>query len=423
MRVSQAKSREAAGGLSLAAGLLTGLIVVPKLLFQAGMDFTAAYMAMGAMTVLASVWLAFRELPVIAMPSVSMAAWLAYVVIISKGCSWQEVMGLSAAVSLAGSLLFRLSEGRGLSEAVPLWLRKFLVIGLGMMLIMQGLVQGRLILASPWSVTMVGNFQDPLAYWSLLGLILGALLLAGRFTWAMGASFLLTAVFAYVEGFWVLPAAPGLLPEGLEKVFGQAMLCGPWVESHLGEYFLLGLVMFLAVNAESWAVWQALPQGQGASATVLKGLAGFSFLGAFAGCLPLSLSPLSVLGWTAGGRRGRTVVVALCALAVLWFLEPAVAEIASFPAMTVPLLLLAGVDLVRQQLRDFNPGELAFEAFMPGLTGAILMALSFDIAAGVGSAVISHVLLFAAAGRRRETRPAEWGLALLFLLYFIVGYL
>ena len=79
--------------------------------------------------------------------------------------------------------------------------------------------------------------------------------------------------------------------------------------------------------------------------------------------------------------------------------------------------------MVRQQLRDFNPGELAFEAFMPGLTGAILMALSFDIAAGVGSAVISHVLLFAAAGRRRETRPAEWGLALLFLLYFIVGYL
>jgi AGZA family xanthine/uracil permease-like MFS transporter len=239
----------------------------------------------------------------------------------------------------------------------------------------------------------------------------------------MGASFLLTAVFAFVEGFWVLPEAPGLLPEGLEKVFGQAMLCGPWAESHLGEYFLLGLVMFLAVNAESWAVWQALPQGQGASAPVLKGLAGFSFLGAFAGCLPLSLSPLSAVGWTAGGRRGRTVAVALCALAVLWFLEPAVAEIASFPAMTVPLLLLAGVDLIRQQLRDFNPGELAFEAFMPGLTGAILMALSFDIAAGVGSAVISHVLLFAAAGRRRETRPAEWGLALLFLLYFIVGYL
>ena len=421
--MSQARSREAAGGLTLAAGLLTGLIVVPKLLFQAGMDFTVAYMAMGAMTVLASVWLSFRGLPVIAMPSVSMAAWLVYVVIISKGCSWQEMMGLSAAVSLTGGLLFRFSEGRGLSEVVPLWLRKSLVIGLGMMLIMQGLVQGRLIMASPWSVTMVGNFQDPLAYWSLLGLILGALLLAGGFPWAMGASFLLTAVFAFVEGFWVLPAAPGLLPEGLEKVFGQAMLCGPWVESHLGEYFLLGLVMFLAVNAESWAVWQALPQGQGASAPVLTGLAGFSFLGAFAGCLPLSLSPLSAVGWTAGGHKGRTAAVALCALAVLWFLEPAVAEIASFSAMTVPLLLLAGVDLIRQQLREFNPGELAFEAFLPGLTGAILMALSFDIAAGVGSAVISHVLLFAAAGRRRETRPAEWGLALLFLLYFIVGYL
>ena len=40
MRVKQVKGREMTAGLTMAAALLTGLITVPSLLFQAGMDFT-----------------------------------------------------------------------------------------------------------------------------------------------------------------------------------------------------------------------------------------------------------------------------------------------------------------------------------------------------------------------------------------------
>lgn len=423
MRVSQEKSREAVGGLTLAAGLLSGLTVVPGLLFRAGMDFTAAYMSMGAMTILASGWLALRGLPLIAMPSVPLAAWLSYVVIISKGCSWQEIMGLSAAVSLVGFVLFSFTAGRKALEYVPDCIRSFLAIGLGLMLIMQGMVQGRLILASPWSALMMGNFQDPLAYWSLLGTILGAVLLAGRFVWALGATFLLTALFTCMEGFWVLPPAPGLLPEGMEKVLGQAMLLGSWSENHLAEYFLLGVVLWLTVCAESFCLWQVSPHGEISPAPVLKGLAGFSFLGAFLGCLPLSISPLSSVGWMAGGHRGRTACIALVSMGVLWLMEPLLAELASFPAMTVPIMLLSGVVLIRQQLEKFLPGTFALEDFLPGLAGALLMALSFNIAAGLGVMLLGRVLLLSAAGRRSELKTAERALALLFLFYFMVGYL
>ena len=423
MRVSQAKSREAAGGLTLAAGFLTGLTVIPGLLFQAGMDFTAAYMALGAMTVLSSAWLALRGLPLIAMPSVSMIVWLSYVVIISKGCSWQELLGLSAVISLIGWWLFSLPRGKGLLASVSGWLRRSLSLGLGLMLMMQGLVQGRLILASPWSVTMTGNFQDPLAYWSLLGILLGAVLLAGRFAWALGASFLLTAVFTYLEGFWVLPAAPGLLPEGMEKVLGQAVIWGPWSEAHLLDFVLLGFIMLLTVNVESFCIWQATPQGDEKLAAVLGGLSGFSLLGALLGCLPLSLSPLSAVGWEAGGRKGRTVAVALVVLAVLWLLEPAVAELAKFPAMTVPLMVLSGAMLIRQHLRAFTFGGGSMEEFLPGLMGAVLMALSFNITAGVGLMVFGRALLFAAAGRHKELGAPDWGMALLFFFYFMVSYL
>ena len=423
MRVSQAKGSEAAGGLTLAAGLLTGLTVIPGLLFQAGMDFTSSYMALGAMTVLGSGWLALRGLPLIAMPSVSLSVWLAYVVVISKGCSWQEVLGLSAAVSLTGLILFTLPLGQRLLGRVPAWLCRSISLGLGLMLVMQGLVQGRLILASPWSVTMTGNFQDPLAYWSLMGLLLGAVLLAGRFAWALGASFLFTAVLTYLEGFWVLPAAPGLLPEGMGKVVGQAVVYGSWADAHLVDFFLLGLIMLLTVNTESFSIWQVLSNREDNPAPVLKGLAGLSLLGALLGCLPLSLSPLSAVGWGAGARRGRAVAVALAVLAVLWLLEPAVAELAKFPAMTVPLLVLAGVLLIRRQLKGVAFGELPVEEFLPGLAGALLMALSFNITAGVGAMVFGRVLLFAAAGRYREIGIPCGAMALLFFSYFLVGYL
>ena len=60
---------------------------------------------------------------------------------------------------------------------------------------------------------------------------------------------------------------------------------------------------------------------------------------------------------------------------------------------------------------------------LPGLAGAMLMALSFNVTAGVGAGLIARVLLFAAAGRGREISPIEVGLSILFAIYFSVSYL
>ena len=56
--MKQVRGRELTAGLTMAAASLTGLITVPSLLFQAGMDFTAAFMSMGAVSILAAAWLA-----------------------------------------------------------------------------------------------------------------------------------------------------------------------------------------------------------------------------------------------------------------------------------------------------------------------------------------------------------------------------
>ena len=53
---------EVAAGLTLALTLSATLVMVPQLLFQAGMDFTAAYTACVLLSVLGTAWLAYRGL-------------------------------------------------------------------------------------------------------------------------------------------------------------------------------------------------------------------------------------------------------------------------------------------------------------------------------------------------------------------------
>ena len=413
---------EVAAGLILALSLSATLVLVPWLLFQAGMDFTAAYTACVLSSVVGTAWLACRGLPFIAAPSVSIAAWLVYLVIISRGFSWQQVLGLAACVSLAGTVIFASRWGGKLLEAVPQPVRWALMPALGLMLILLGLMQGRIIVASPWSVTMLGDFQDPLAYLGLSGILLGALLLALRVRGALAWSCLLTAALAFLEGFWIIPPAPVLLPEGLWKTAGQLTLMGAAVELKPAEYIGTGLALLLTVSSQSAAVLKGMLAGP--ERRVLRDLSSLSLGGALLGCLPLTVSPVSAAMPALGGRRGYVAALVAAVLAVLLFFEPVVKELATFPALTVPVLVLAGVQLLKEGLAGLPWGDLRAvptEDFLPAACVLVLLPLSWNIAAGLGAGVVLWSLLLAAAGRGAEVPWLTRLLALFFIAYFLLG--
>ena len=105
-----------------------------------------------------------------------------------------------------------------LAEAVPGHLQELLPAAVGLMLIFLGLMQGRLLVGAPIGMVMPGNLADPVAFYALTGIVLTLALLVWKKPFAIPLGMLLTAVFSLAEGFWVLPAAPFLLPEGLDKV-------------------------------------------------------------------------------------------------------------------------------------------------------------------------------------------------------------
>ena len=154
---------------ALPAGLMAALAA--ELAAEAGAYFPAVYALTLALCLAGTALLARRGLPLVLAPDLGTACWLIYLIVISHGVTLPLLYAcLAAAAALVWLLLRCGAAGRALS-AFPPCLRAALPLSLGLLLFLWGAEQGRLLLASPLHLVMLGDFADPLAYFTLLGLL------------------------------------------------------------------------------------------------------------------------------------------------------------------------------------------------------------------------------------------------------------
>lgn len=413
---------------ALPAGLMAALAA--ELAAEAGAYFPAVYALTLALCLAGTALLARRGLPLVLAPDLGTACWLIYLIVISHGVTLPLLYAcLAAAAALVWLLLRCGAAGRALS-AFPPCLRAALPLSLGLLLFLWGAEQGRLLLASPLHLVMLGDFADPLAYFTLLGLLalLGLRALRLPPLAAVLGAFLVTALLSLAEGFWIVPPAPFYLPEGLDRAAGLFLRAGE------GEAALAGaaaafpwLVVVLLLT--SWgtiaALFPRLGRGDGAASGgvsaasekaglrgVLSVLAAVNVLAALAGVLPLMASRLSALAGREGARRPRAFACGACAIfALLLFAAPLARELVSFPAALALLALAAGLSLLR---RARLPRLRLVEERAAVLSLVLIVPLTYDIALGLSLSLIAYVLLRQLA--RRPVPFATRGLAALFVL-------
>lgn len=413
---------------ALPAGLMAALAA--ELAAEAGAYFPAVYALTLALCLAGTALLARRGLPLVLAPDLGTACWLIYLIVISHGVTLPLLyVCLAAAAALVWLLLRCGAAGRALS-AFPPCLRAALPLSLGLLLFLWGAEQGRLLLASPLHLVMLGDFADPLAYFTLLGLLalLGLRALRLPPLAAVLGAFLVTALLSLAEGFWIVPPAPFYLPEGLDRAAGLFLRAGE------GEAALAGaaaafpwLVAVLLLT--SWgtiaALFPRLGRGDGAASGgvsaasekaglrgVLSVLAAVNVLAALAGVLPLMASRLSALAGREGARRPRAFACGACAIfALLLFAAPLARELVSFPAALALLALAAGLSLLR---RARLPRLRLVEERAAVLSLVLIVPLTYDIALGLSLSLIAYVLLRQLA--RRPVPFATRGLAALFVL-------
>lgn len=414
---------------ALPAGLMAALAA--ELAAEAGAYFPAVYALTLALCLAGTALLARRGLPLVLAPDLGTACWLIYLIVISHGVTLPLLYAcLAAAAALVWLLLRCGAAGRALS-AFPPCLRAALPLSLGLLLFLWGAEQGRLLLASPLHLVMLGDFADPLAYFTMLGLLalLGLRALRLPPLAAVLGAFLVTALLSLAEGFWIVPPAPFYLPEGLDRAAGLFLRAGEGEVAALtgaaAAFPWLVVVLLLTSWGTIAALFPRIGGGDGAASGgvsaasetaglrgVLAALAAVNVLAALAGVLPLMASRLSALAGREGARRPRAFACGACAtFALLLFAAPLARELVSFPAALALLALAAGLSLLR---RARLPRLRLVEERAAVLSLVLIVPLTYDIALGLSLSLIAYVLLRQLA--RRPVPFATRGLAALFVL-------
>lgn len=124
----------------------------------------------------------------------------------------------------------------------------------------------------------------------------------------------------------------------------------------------------------------------------------------------------SAAGIEQGGRTGLTSIVTgvLFLLAILFV--PIVEIVPGYA--TAPALIMVGLFMMKEvkQIDFSNMGE-AFPAFII----IVMIALSYSISTGLAFGFISFTIIKSVSGRVKDIKPTMWIIALLSVLFLIVG--
>ena len=370
------------------------LTATAALLTRTGIPFAGAYtggvLAAAFGTLIVSRGSAARIL----LPSPAITAWLVYEEIIARGIAWQDALAVVAVTALTGGLLMRTVFMGRMIDGLPPVIRTGLLLSLALGMLTQAAQAARILLPSPWALTMGGMLSDPLTYFTLVGILLVLLLYVQQKTTALPVGIGIILLLTWGEGFWEIPAAPFLQPAFVLPM--ETMVGTLDIPAAIG----LGITLLIALTVESTAVLAADVRCVRTADSVLTRVFAVSGIASLIGAAPLIIAPISAALPAAeerhiGGIPSTAMWVALLLLLLLPC-APLLAALAEFPAAPALALTVLGLMLLRHalvQLRITTSLTLRDTAVL-----AVFVLTSYDLQTGLTLALLTWVLLTAAGG-------------------------
>ena len=467
-------------GLATALCMSAGLVLVARMASEAGAYFPAVYVIAAAISALGTLALGRLGTAVALGPDLMTAGWLFALLVISHGLTLGQLYALLAIVAFLVCMAAFTGVASRIVRAIPLCIRQALPLALGAMMVLWGCERGRLLLASPVHLVMLGDFADPLAYFSLLGIVVMLGLCAMKFYAGdaqqtppplgegdreavervthsrdsrfyrkdreshqtspspprmrsapppegealgkcVGLGLLVTAALSFVEGFWIIPPAPFYAPEGLDRSVGLFLLAGEGDAKAFATMIATLPWLFLVMILNFWGTWQALGTSNVIGANGTPGMqrrdenaepslppkrplclaAAMNLLAALCGMTPMTAAPESAMAGEAGRAQLRAYAAGAAAgLLVLMCAAPLAKELASFPAMLVPCVVVAGLFLLLRTQLVWSAFDLAERTAVVVLV--VIVPLTYDMVLGLSIATVAYVLLKVLSNRTED---------------------
>jgi len=365
--------------------------------------------------------------------------------------TWADAMGIVVMEGLLILILVLTGLRQAVFNAVPVWLKTAISVGIGLFIAFIGLVDSGFIRSTGADSPPVQLGPDgSISTWPLLVFVVGLVLMVilmvknvrGGILIAIVATTIIAIIVeqvAKVGGAFNADGSPNPagfrlnVPEWPSKIFDTPdfSLLGHF--SLLGSFHKLGIVAvvllvfsllladffdtmgtMVAVGSEAGLLDEKGNPPRTQQILIVDSVAAAA--GGAAGISSNTSYIESAAGVGEGARTGLASVVTGIAFLLATFLAPLVAIIPSEAA--APALVVVGYLMVTQVTGiDWKSYEIAVPAFFT----IVLMPFTYSITAGIGAGVIFYVILQVVVGKARKLHPLMWLIAVMFVLYFIRG--
>lgn len=377
-------------------------------------------------------------------PGLGINAIVAYTLVGAMGLSFPEAMGVVVTQGIIVTVLVLTGVRRYVLEIVPIILKKAIGVGIGLFILFLGLQNAGVIMFHSGvfdgsEASTLGRLDlAPLDNWpifvAMIGLVAILILMARGVKAAIFWGMVIATIVAYlVPGeVAVFPSEPFSGPDF--SLIGEFSL-NYWSKLGVLTAFLVTISLLMTDFFDTMGTLIAVGgqanylDEQGELPEADKPLL-IDSIAAVAGGVFSSSSATSYVESTAGvsvgGRSGLTVVVT----GLLFLLAlPFVALVGAVPAVaTAPALIVVGLlmmnSLAHEEGEDRHGHKKGIDwsnmedAFPVALT-MLVMPFTMNITYGIGAGFVSYVLIKVARGKGGRVHPAMYGVALLFLLYFL----
>ena len=399
--------REILAGISTFLTMAFIVAVNPIFLAEAGIPFATGFVATILATAIGTAIMGlWAKWPVAVAPGMGLNAYFAYGLVLGQGFTWQQAL---TAVFIASFLflLFSLSRLRSwLIGAIPTSLQAGITTGIGLFLAMIGLQGMGLVIDSPDTLLQLGALNTPELLLALLGLMAMAGFAKRGFNGGILVTILALSVVGWVTGLYEfngIASQPPLDSAGFSLDFSMVTSFG-----FLSIVFVLFFLDFFDTTGTLTGIAEIAgkrgPDGkiEKLDRAVLADT-GASVVGSLLGTSSMTTYMESATGIRAGGRTGLTALTVAALFLLCLFFEPLFASIPAFA--TAPALVFVAAGFMTP-LRTVDWDDMAVA--VPVLLMAILMPLTFSIAAGIAIGFIAYVVIRLIAGRHEEINAGTW---------------
>lgn len=402
--------------LSTFATMAFIMIVNPRILSKAGMDFGAVMTATIITAAFATTLMGLLgRFPFALAPGMGLNGYFTFTIVLAQGLSWQSGLAAALIASFILIILNYLGIRQLIMEKLPASLRTGTIAGIGIYIAFIGLKDVGIIVGHEETIMTVGDISSPEVILALLGVILittlmnlqfkPAIILTIFLLWAFGIAGGLTTHYGFVS----LP--PSLAPTFFHLDFSN-LLSKEMISAIFSFVFVMifdatGSLLSLTDYHGSLSEKGEIPRLRKALFCDAAGTA----LGSLLGTSPLSNYLESSAGISTGGKSGLTAVfVGLLFLSCLFFSPLA----SSIPVFAIsPVFIVIGA-LMTRGLRHAEWDNLT--EYIPAFLTMITIPLTLSIPAGIGLGLITYVTIRFISGNIKDIHWIIWVIAALFLL-------